>query len=83
MNASLPKIDILRSRGVACLMGLLLLALLVLALAPGWARAQDRLAGPPSVADLAEQLLDSVVNISTSQRVAPRRALPMPNLPEG
>ena len=83
MNASLPKIDILRSRGVACLMGLLLLALLVLALAPGWARAQDRLAGPPSVADLAEQLLDSVVNISTSQRVAPRRALPMPNLHEG
>jgi serine protease Do len=42
--------------------------------------------GPESVADLAEDLLDSVVNISTTQKVEapadqPRR--PRPNLPEG
>ncbi|MCU0831571.1 MAG: DegQ family serine endoprotease [Rhizobiaceae bacterium] len=43
-------------------------------------------AGPDSVADLAEELLESVVNISTTQKVdapegAPRR--PRPQLPEG
>jgi serine protease Do len=47
------------------------------------AQAQE---GPESVADLAEQLLDSVVNISTTQNVkapetGPRR--PRPQLPEG
>jgi serine protease Do len=35
------------------------------------------------VADLAEDLLDAVVNISTSQRIAARRPAPIPNLPEG
>lgn len=39
--------------------------------------------GPVSVADLAEDLLDAVVNISTSQRIAARRPAPIPNLPEG
>ncbi len=34
--------------------------------------------GPRSVADLAEKLLGSVVNISTSQRVEARRASPAP-----
>ncbi len=42
--------------------------------------------GPASVADLAEELLGAVVNISTSQNVkgteAPN-AVPMPQLPEG
>jgi serine protease Do len=42
--------------------------------------------GPESVADLAEQLLGSVVNISTSQEVKGSEnpdAVPMPQLPEG
>ena len=40
-------------------------------------------AGPASVADLAEVLLDAVVNISTSQTVAQQNRTPMPNVPEG
>ncbi len=42
-------------------------------------------AGPQSVADLAEGLLDAVVNISTSQTIAGTEgpAVPMPQLPEG
>lgn len=40
--------------------------------------------GPVSVADLAEGLLDAVVNISTSQKVAQRRPnVPLPKVPEG
>lgn len=39
--------------------------------------------GPASVADLAEGLLDSVVNISTSQRVSDDETSPMPQIPEG
>jgi serine protease Do len=42
--------------------------------------------GPESVADLAEGLLDAVVNISTSQTIAGTEgqgAVPMPQLPEG
>jgi len=39
--------------------------------------------GPDSVADLAERLLDSVVNISTSQRVAGNNNVPRPRVPEG
>ena len=42
--------------------------------------------GPASVADLAEGLLDAVVNISTSQTVKGTEApdaVPMPQLPEG
>nr|WP_246161532.1 DegQ family serine endoprotease [Segnochrobactrum spirostomi] len=39
--------------------------------------------GPASVADLAEKLLDSVVNISTSQKVEVPNQVPMPKLPEG
>ncbi len=48
------------------------------------ARAQN--AGPASVADLAEGLLDAVVNISTSQKVSgggTDQTVPMPRLPEG
>ena len=42
--------------------------------------------GPESVADLAEGLLDAVVNISTSQTIAGTdgpSTVPMPQLPEG
>ncbi|MHB2264354.1 Do family serine endopeptidase [Aliihoeflea sp. PC F10.4] len=49
--------------------------------------AQPRQQGPASVADLAEGLLDAVVNISTSQSApAARRGqrnVPVPQLPEG
>ncbi|MET0574243.1 MAG: DegQ family serine endoprotease [Mesorhizobium sp.] len=48
--------------------------------------AQPLSEGPASVADLAESLLDSVVNISTSQTVKGTEgpgAVPMPQLPEG
>ena len=40
-------------------------------------------AGPDSVADLAEGLLDAVVNISTSQNVKDEDKAPMPQVPEG
>lgn len=43
------------------------------------ARAQ----GPESVADIAEPLFESVVNISTSQEVTGRRSLPTPKIPDG
>src|SRR5690606_27973948 len=36
---------------------------------------------PASFADLSEKLLDSVVNISTSQNVARSESIPMPDLP--
>lgn len=39
--------------------------------------------GPTSVADLAEDLADAVVNISTAQTVQGRRSVPMPQVPEG
>lgn len=45
-------------------------------------RAQAR--GPESVADLAEGLVDTVVNISTSQTIkGPRGGVPLPNVPKG
>lgn len=39
--------------------------------------------GPDSVADVAERVMDAVVNISTSQNVAPSRGVPAPQLPPG
>ncbi len=40
--------------------------------------------GPTSVADLAEQLIDAVVNVSTSQKIAGSESqVPIPDLPEG
>ncbi|MBB4305388.1 serine protease Do [Rhodobium orientis] len=39
--------------------------------------------GPDSVADLAERLLDAVVNVSTTQIVADKRSVKPPKLPEG
>ncbi|GAA0774020.1 DegQ family serine endoprotease [Roseibium denhamense] len=46
------------------------------------ARAHDG-HGPESVADLAENLADAVVNISTAQTVQGRRSVPMPQVPDG
>jgi serine protease Do len=39
--------------------------------------------GSEFLADLAERLLDSVVNISTSQKIDASRGIPMPDIPEG
>ncbi|QIB33423.1 Do family serine endopeptidase [Ancylobacter pratisalsi] len=39
--------------------------------------------GPDTVADTAERVMDAVVNISTSQTVAPSRGVPAPELPPG
>ena len=39
--------------------------------------------GTEFLADLAERLLDSVVNISTSQNIDSSRSIPMPDVPEG
>ncbi len=45
-------------------------------------RTAAAMAGPASVADLAEGLLDAVVNISTSQSVKNEGAGPQPVVPE-
>ncbi|WP_349357636.1 DegQ family serine endoprotease [Stappia sp.] len=52
----------------------------------GLAIAEPRVAaahGPESVPDLAESLLDAVVNISTAQNVTAQRSVPRPQVPEG
>lgn len=61
----------------------LTLALSLVVMPQAVAAQELRAQGPVPVADLAEELLDAVVNISTSQRVAGRRSIPVPNLPEG
>lgn len=63
-------------------------ALAALALAAGLALAPEVAAArpaPESFADLAEGLIDSVVNISTSQNApaAAEKAVPAPSVPEG
>uniref|UniRef100_UPI003BAB95F2 DegQ family serine endoprotease n=1 Tax=Stappia sp. TaxID=1870903 RepID=UPI003BAB95F2 len=46
--------------------------------------ASPALAQPPeSIPDLAETLLDAVVNISTTQNVTAQRSVPIPQVPEG
>ena len=60
--------------------GFALVALLATA-AGSDAVAQRR--GPDSVADVAEKVLDAVVNISTSQTVTAQQGVPMPQLPPG
>jgi serine protease Do len=55
------------------------LVCLILASAAG---AQAR-TGPPSVAPIAEKLIDAVVNISTSQTVKGAQGVPLPNVPKG
>ncbi|MEZ5812128.1 MAG: DegQ family serine endoprotease [Rhizobiaceae bacterium] len=59
-------------------------ACLVVPGAPVGAALAQQQTGPASVADLAEGLLDAVVNISTSQKVTGGGdVVPMPQLPEG
>lgn len=55
------------------------LALTVLGVQPGQARG----IGPQSVADLAENLIDAVVNISTTQKAKGHKGVPRPKLPKG
>jgi len=67
------------------LVGVTAAAMLATAGLPGFV-APAAANGPESVADLAEGLLDSVVNISTTQNVKgteSQDAVPMPQLPEG
>jgi len=60
------------------------LAIVVLGTASGdWQQPAHARGAPDSFADLSEALIDSVVNISTSQRVTSSRGIPMPQVPEG
>ncbi len=52
-------------------------------LSAAWAQSAATQQGPESVADLAEGLLDAVVNISTSQNVKNDDQALMPQVPEG
>ncbi len=55
-------------------------------LAFGWlfVPAEKAHAHPPElIADLAERLTDSVVNISTTQKIIGRRGIPRPKIPKG
>jgi len=56
------------------------LALSFVVLFPVAAPAQAR--GPESIADVSERVIDAVVNIKATQKIA-QRAVPMPNLPPG
>jgi serine protease Do len=66
-----------RLSGLGAVAGLCLLSVL---LAP--ALAQSR-AGPPSVAPVAEKLIDAVVNISTKQTLKGSEGAPLPKVPKG
>ncbi|GGF57912.1 serine protease [Azorhizobium oxalatiphilum] len=56
------------------------LALSLVLAAPAFAASSK---GPDTVADVAEKVMDAVVNISTSQNVAASRSVPAPQLPPG
>lgn len=49
----------------------------LLSVSPSYAR------GPQSVADIAEKLQDSVVNISTTQTLKGSKGIPLPTIPKG
>lgn len=90
MNHSTPGAKLLGSvkRGGIAALSLAMMAIVAptmtsTALVPSVAHAQN---GPVSLADLSERLIDSVVNISTSQTVGGSRGdrnVPRPQLPEG
>jgi len=69
----------LEGRRIAELVARAALATGVMVLLAGAAEAK----GPESVAEVAEPLLDAVVNISTSQTVTGSRGIPVPRLPDG
>jgi serine protease Do len=54
-------------------------ATLAVPVAPAFAQAR----GPEAVADVAEAVMDAVVNISTTQNVEASRGVPRPQLPPG
>lgn len=64
------------------LTGVLLVAV-VLVFAGAVERPVHARGAPESFADLAEGLLDAVVNISTSQKVKASRGIPVPQVPDG
>jgi serine protease Do len=55
-------------------------SLIVVLFALGSAEARD---GPASVAPIAEKLIDSVVNISTTQTIKSPEGVPLPRVPKG
>ncbi len=71
-----------RARWVASAVLLAGLVMAPTAVAPALA-GPPTAAGPASVADLAEGLLDAVVNISTSQTAPVEKQIPIPRAPEG
>jgi serine protease Do len=66
-----------RPAGLSAIAGLCILTALL-----GPALAQSR-AGPPSVAPVAEKLIDAVVNISTKQTLKGAEDAPLPKVPKG
>jgi serine protease Do len=56
------------------------LGLLAVLLAPALAQSRH---GPPSVAPVAEKLIDAVVNISTKQTMKGAEGVPLPKVPKG
>lgn len=65
------------------LRGVAVAALVAVVAAPvAWAGAPTA-AGPASVADLAETLVDAVVNISTTQTLPAEKQIPLPKAPDG
>ena len=67
---------------VAAALGLAL-ATVVLPVVPMLGAAPAYARGPESLADLADQVSDAVVNISAATMVTDKRAQNMPNLPQG
>ena len=77
--------DMVRGRWIAAARRVTLALVLGALLVPGIGgmRAAYAYDGPESVADLAEKLLDAVVNISTAQTVSGGQRIPMPQVPPG
>jgi serine protease Do len=65
---------------IHCLLGLGLCLLAALLVSP--AQAEGRY-GPPSVAPMAEKLIDAVVNIATKQTLKSSESGPLPKVPKG
>ena len=70
-----------RAQGAPAVLGLLILGLACTVTGAGSAAAQKR--GPESVAPIAEELIEAVVNVSTSQAIRGPQGLPLPSVPKG